>query len=102
MVYGGLVALMHPALLGPAYPVLSAPAQLLARPFGQLLGLGPYPIQADVIFRVLASILGALIWMSRKRSSHDESTLFQLLQLEYRVVVGAALVSIGLGHALGV
>jgi hypothetical protein len=102
IIYGALLALMVPPVLGPAHSILAAPVQLLSRPFVELLGLGPYPIPADVLFRIIVSALGAWIWLTRERKPRDTRTLFQLLIVELRFVVGAALIWVGLGHALGV
>src|SRR5262245_27453601 len=93
MVFGVLVFLKHPFILGLGSVLQSAAG---------VIGLGAYPMQGEFLLLLLLSIIGGFVWRAVDANRLDNDTLWQLFLVEMRYVLAAAMLLSGLAKVLHV
>jgi hypothetical protein len=101
ILYALLVALMQPGLFGLRHTPILTLTGLLAWPFSRLL-FPAYPLQGELLFRLTVALIGTAIWWKTGGEREDDETMWQLLLLELRFILGAAIIAAGLGKLLAV
>jgi hypothetical protein len=102
MIYVALLAIMNAGALGLRATPGYAPTSDASEAIASAIGLGRYPLHAEIIFRLLIAVIGGAAWWAYDRGRRDERELRDVFFLEVRFVLAAALISAGLGQLLGV
>lgn len=100
MIYAALACMMHPVLFAPRgtwFDSLTAPVE---HAFARFIGLSDYPLQSQVLFRIAVALLGAFLWRAVDRRRDEESMQCELLLVELRFVLAAAMIGLGFTEVL--